>query len=290
MFTTAITLAQLLQSCAPNIGSRTMTAIVRVESGGKPLAIRDNTANHSYSPESFDQAVHLAKYLLNVHHNLDLGISQVNSSNLGWLGLSVGDAFNPCSNLHAGAAILADDYRRAVSQFGPGQYALRRAIGAYNTGSLYAGDHYISMILAAAGINEQEGNAVPDIAGATASADIPVMRSAPVTIPVAASTPVQTASLLSTAIPPAPAPPPAALQSTEAPTVIHPESSPILVHVNVSSMTNAAANASGNASGSAPQPASVLPQQGNAPQPQTNAPTPQGAKSANEPVVLVRRR
>ena len=37
-----LTFTHLLQSCAPNIGPRTMTAIVHVESGGNRLAVRDN--------------------------------------------------------------------------------------------------------------------------------------------------------------------------------------------------------------------------------------------------------
>lgn len=180
MAITALALAQLLQSCAPNIGPRTMTAIINVESGGNPLAVRDNTGDRSYYPKTTEEAVRLANYLLSRRHNLDLGISQVNSANFSGLGMSVREAFDPCVNIRNGASILAGDYRHAVSKFGPGQYALRRAIGAYNTGSLYAGDKYISMILSSAGIREDRADAVhvPNLAsesqqGASTEASVP---------------------------------------------------------------------------------------------------------------------
>ena len=84
------------------------------------------------------------------------------------LGLTVRAAFDPCTNLQAGATILGADYRNAAQHFGTGQYALRRAIGAYNSGSLYAGQDYVNEILAAAGLAPETGY-VPDIQAATGS-------------------------------------------------------------------------------------------------------------------------
>jgi len=152
-----------------------MTAIVHVESGGNRLAVRDNTLNRAFYPKTTESAVRMAKYLLAKHHNLDLGISQLNSANLPMLGMSVGETFNPCDNLRGGATILAGDYRRAVAQFGPGQYALRRAIGAYNTGSLFAGNTYISMILDAAGIQDTASKVVR-VPNLTAESQPPTIR------------------------------------------------------------------------------------------------------------------
>jgi type IV secretion system protein VirB1 len=205
-----LTFAQLLQSCAPNIGPLTMTAIVRVESAGKSLAIRDNTIDRAFYPKTTNEAVRLAKYLLGKHHNLDLGISQLNSANLPMLGMSVRDTFNPCDNLRGGAVILSGDYRRAAAQFGPGQYALRRAIGAYNTGSLYAGNYYISMILDAAGIKDAVPNVVrvPNLTAQVQSATMQQAGRQP--LPQhAAQAPVTTAAV-----------------------AVRPEDSPILVHWN----------------------------------------------------------
>jgi hypothetical protein len=54
-----------------------------------------------------------------------------------------------------------------VRQFGPGQYALRRALGAYNTGSLYAGQDYINEILVAAGMPPEAGPSAASVASQT---------------------------------------------------------------------------------------------------------------------------
>jgi type IV secretion system protein VirB1 len=84
------------------------------------------------------------------------------------LGLSVGQAFDPCANLRAGATILGEDYAAAASHFGAGQFALRRALGAYNSGSLYAGQGYVNEILAAAGLAPEVDYAPPPAAVAKA--------------------------------------------------------------------------------------------------------------------------
>jgi type IV secretion system protein VirB1 len=133
MVATAL-LAHLIAGCAPRVGRRTMSSIVAVESGGDPLAIHDNTSNGR-------------------GHSVDLGLAQINSANLPSLGLSVRAMFDPCTNVRAGATILSAAYRQAQAHFGPGQFALRRAIGAYNTGSLTHGDHYIAAVVAAAGVD-----------------------------------------------------------------------------------------------------------------------------------------
>ena len=158
----ALTFAQLLHRCAPNIGPRTMTAIVRVESDGQALAIHDNTLRRTFVPHDANQGVAWATQLLALHHSVDLGLAQINSANLPRLGISIREAFDPCANLRGGATILSADYASATGQFGAGQYALRRAIGAYNTGSLYAGSAYIAQILEAAGLGADE-DFVPDL-------------------------------------------------------------------------------------------------------------------------------
>jgi len=140
-----------------------MTAIVRVESGGNPLVIHDNTLNRTFTPHDANQGVVWANQLLTLRHSIDLGISQINDLNLPRLGLSVRDAFDPCINLRGGATILFSDYRAAALEFGQGQYALRRAIGAYNSGSLYAGYGYVAKILAAAGLGADNDFRVPDL-------------------------------------------------------------------------------------------------------------------------------
>jgi len=163
MSAAAVALSTLLQQCAPNVGERTMTAIVRVESKGNPLAIYDNTSGRSFSPVTMREAMYTARVLIDAGHSVDLGLAQVNSANLPRLGMAINDAFDPCSNLRGAATILQTDYSAAASQFSPGPYALRRAIGAYNTGSIYGGNAYVDRILAAAGLPPEMSRRMPDL-------------------------------------------------------------------------------------------------------------------------------
>jgi type IV secretion system protein VirB1 len=165
-----IVLAQLLRDCAPNVDPRTMAAVVHVESGGNRLALHDNTSGRSYAPGDSATAAAWATELIGMGHNVDLGLSQINSDNLPKLGLRVSDAFDACTNLKAGATILGGDYASAVAHFGPGQIALRRALGAYNTGSLFAGQGYINQILVAAGLAPEYGDASASTASRPATA------------------------------------------------------------------------------------------------------------------------
>ena len=155
-----------------------MAAIVQVESEGNPLVIHDNTLGRSFIPRDANQGAVWASELLSRNHSIDLGISQINSANLSRLGLTVRDALDPCLNLRSGATILKANYRAAVARFGRGQYALRSAIGAYNTGSLYAGQGYIARVLsaarAAADDSLDRGLPVPDLTGAGSTSPVRV--------------------------------------------------------------------------------------------------------------------
>jgi type IV secretion system protein VirB1 len=150
----AFALTALLARCAPHVGRVTMSAIVQVESGGDPLAIGDNTTRESYRPRDRATAEALARELIALGHSLDLGIAQINQANLGRLGLDLSTVFDPCANLGAASAILAQDYAIAKRRFGPGQVALRHALGMYNAGSLDAGAGYVRRVMLAAGIRE----------------------------------------------------------------------------------------------------------------------------------------
>jgi len=150
-----LALSALVAHCAPNVAPSTMTAIVRVESGGDPLAIRDNTTRRSYHPHDRASAEALARRLLGAGHLLDVGIAQIDKMNFAGFGLSLHTIFDPCINLSVGARILSDDYTFAARRFGDGQLALRHAIGMYNTGRLNGGARYIAHVLAAAGVREQ---------------------------------------------------------------------------------------------------------------------------------------
>ena len=152
----AFALTALIARCAPHLGPVTMSAIVQVESGGDPLAIGDNTTRESYHPRDRATAEALADELVAAGHSLDLGIAQINQANLARLGLNLKTVFDPCANLGAASAILAQNYAISKRRFGAGQVALRHALGMYNAGSLDAGASYVRRVMLAAGIHETD--------------------------------------------------------------------------------------------------------------------------------------
>lgn len=147
----SLALYELMHSCAPSIGTRTLAAVIAYESAGRPQAIGDNSLRRAYFPPDAASAERLATRLLAAGHDLDLGLMQINSRNLPALGLSVRAAFDPCANVSAGGRILSADYGRAERRFGSGQTALFHALSAYNAGGYWAGLAYARGVYGAAG-------------------------------------------------------------------------------------------------------------------------------------------
>jgi type IV secretion system protein VirB1 len=132
--------ADLALDCAPNVAVSTMEAIIKVESGGDPLAMNVNRAKvQPVIPKTAPEVAALAKEWIARGFSVDLGLAQINSENLSALGLTVEQVLDPCTNLRAGAAILSEGYARAMKVHGPGQQALQAALSAYNTGTLTRG-------------------------------------------------------------------------------------------------------------------------------------------------------
>ena len=144
----------LAQACAPTVAASTLLAVAQAESGFEPLAIGVNgrRPGRIIAP-SRAQAITLAERLIAAGGAPDLGIAQINSRNLAWLGLSVADAFDPCRNLGASARVLAAGYDRATPQPGAEQAALRTALSYYNTGDAQRGlrNGYVTKVVAAVG-------------------------------------------------------------------------------------------------------------------------------------------
>jgi type IV secretion system protein VirB1 len=143
----------LSQTCAPSVAAVTLVSVVRVESGFDPLAIGVNGRHHiQLHPVSTAAAVATAQRLIARGANLDLGLGQINARNLGPLGLSVADAFDPCRNLAASAQVIAAGYVRADPQPGAEQVALRTSLSFYNTGTTWRGfaNGYVAKVTAAA--------------------------------------------------------------------------------------------------------------------------------------------
>ena len=145
-------LQNLLTECAPQVAPATMTAIVRVESGGNPLAMWNNTTRSMVIPGNRQQATAYLRQAMAAGQQVDVGLAQIDTENFAAFGLNPANAFNACFNLRAGARILAGDYRPAVFTYGPGQGALYHAFEAYNSGRLWGDDSYANRILSAAGM------------------------------------------------------------------------------------------------------------------------------------------
>jgi type IV secretion system protein VirB1 len=133
-------IAAALLACAANVAPVTLEAVIRVESGGNPLAINVNhLAGPQPHPATPAEAVATAQSYVARGDSVDLGLMQVNSRNLAALGTTIEQVLDPCANVKAGAAILTANYAEAVRSRGEGQAALQAALSAYNTGSFYRG-------------------------------------------------------------------------------------------------------------------------------------------------------
>ena len=149
----AAVLAALLQACAPNVAPETMVAVIRVESEGDPFRIGINSGGVlRRQPTNAADAIATAMGLLQRGANFDAGLMQINSANFARFGLTPETAFDPCTNLRAGALLLADNYSRArdAGHANP----LQAAISEYNTGSWVRGlnNGYVGRVYAAASV------------------------------------------------------------------------------------------------------------------------------------------
>jgi len=149
---------ELLMMCAPAVDPVTMAAVVKQESGGRPWVVNNNTSKKSVTFDSKAAAVAAAMAAIGHGDSVDMGLAQINSKNLPALGLSVDQVFDPCTNIAAGAAILAAGYQKSGSLGG--------ALSTYNTGRADSkiGAAYAQKVLWQAGVKVEDVK-VPGIPG-----------------------------------------------------------------------------------------------------------------------------
>ncbi|MCF8504103.1 MAG: lytic transglycosylase domain-containing protein [Caulobacter sp.] len=151
-----LTLPEMLMfaaQCAPAVAPETLLSIVQVESGFNPLAIGVNGKPRiTVTATTRAEAAAKASALIAAGRSVDLGLAQINSRNLGWLGLSVEAAFDPCQNLTAAARVLQGGYDVGDAAILGEQPALRTALSRYNTGDPVRGfnNGYVSKVTSAA--------------------------------------------------------------------------------------------------------------------------------------------
>ena len=128
-------MAAMILACAVNSHPTTVAAVIRVESGGNPFAVNINGPRVLSQPRTAAEAATVARRGIAQGYSVDVGLMQVNSRNFKRLGLTIDTALDPCTNISAGTRILAENYKTAIANGGPGQKALQSALSRYNTGS-----------------------------------------------------------------------------------------------------------------------------------------------------------
>ncbi|MEN5146534.1 lytic transglycosylase domain-containing protein [Brevundimonas diminuta] len=141
----------LAQACAPQNAPETLAALAWTESRFDYLAIGVNRGPRParHARDAAD-AARIARDLLERGANLDLGLAQINSDNLAWLGLSPETVFDPCRNLAAADRVLHAGYRPRAEE--TPQQSLGVALSRYNTGHPQRGfrNGYVARVEAAA--------------------------------------------------------------------------------------------------------------------------------------------
>lgn len=152
-----IPLSQISAECAPMVAPSTMAAIVQVESGGRPLAMWNNSTRSMVIPGSWAQAIQYLRHAIAAGQRVDVGLAQVDTGNFAAFGLTPRTAVNACANLRAGSEILRMDWQQARENGYRGQQALYHAFEAYNSGRLRGDAQYANRILGAAGVPAPAG-------------------------------------------------------------------------------------------------------------------------------------
>lgn len=128
-------LLALAQHCAPKVDVPIVFAIGDQESKHNFNAIGVNTKGVRLpkQPRNYGEAVTTAKQLIAAGVNIDMGFGQINSSNLKWLGLSVEQVYEPCTNLTALQTVLMSCFQRGTQDHP--YKRLQQAFSCYNTGN-----------------------------------------------------------------------------------------------------------------------------------------------------------
>jgi type IV secretion system protein VirB1 len=144
----------LALACAPQVHADTARALVSVESGFNPWAIGVVGGALVRQPRHRAEAVATAKALQAAGRNFSVGLAQINAGNFERLGLTADSAFEPCANLAAMQAVLAECFDRASSAVSKSadQVALRQALSCYYSGNFATGFRhgYVRKVVVAA--------------------------------------------------------------------------------------------------------------------------------------------
>lgn len=165
----AAALLALASQCAPSVAPETVLAIIQTESSGEPFALNVNGGRQPARQNNAADAAATAQRYGSAGYSVDLGLGQINSRNMRWLGLTWETVFDPCTNIAALSHVLTTNYN-AVSAGRDPQTALRVALSMYNTGSQTRGfrNGYVAKVLRNAGVAQSAASGAPLILAAAA--------------------------------------------------------------------------------------------------------------------------
>ena len=110
---TTLTIAavlSLVMQCAPGMDPKLLAGFAQQESGYDPLALHINQMPAGWlqpHANSVADAAQIAAQFVSNGHSVDLGMMQINTKNLGLLGLGLAEAFDPCRSIAAAGKLIA---------------------------------------------------------------------------------------------------------------------------------------------------------------------------------------
>lgn len=138
MILEAALIATLVAECAPNVEASTMQALVMHESSGNPYAIGSDPPI-AEQPKNKEEAILMAKSLIDMGVNVSLGLGQINHKNFNTLKMTVETAFEYCPNIKAADEILSACFTRANNEGHKDQGALQAALSCYYSNNFKRG-------------------------------------------------------------------------------------------------------------------------------------------------------
>src|SRR5688572_24229347 len=153
----AHTFGSLVALCAPLVDPITARALVQVESGFNPHAIGVVAGSLLRQPSYHAEALATARMLQQAGWNFSVGLAQINVGNFARLGLTLDQAFDPCTNLAAMQSVLAECSSRIRRDEMP-QRALRQTLSCYYSGNFVTGfSHgYVRRVVHAAALADRQ--------------------------------------------------------------------------------------------------------------------------------------
>src|SRR3546814_5382371 len=86
---------------------------------GRPFALNVNGSTQPPRQSNAASAVATAQRYIAAGYSVDLGLGQINSRNMRWLGLTLETVFDPCNNIEALGRVLTQNYIKAIAERDP---------------------------------------------------------------------------------------------------------------------------------------------------------------------------